>query len=373
MSDVTTRLDRLRITAAEAESGWSVLLTPRDGGVELRTEHAVAIDLLLPSGRRRTFTFDYQTVSNDTHGDLLGSVSADLLEDVSVTIVDRWTNLGTDRVRLTRTVSTRAPRARTGLRVRVALSGSGESRSTGSSPWRMFSAGANYNGNDLDEDGVDDYTGSIRHDYRDDRLTSLSVMAYDEVTRNAYSLARSVPPRFDSVPVRPDREHQFLQTTDVGSLGMGHTEDGRGLALSASYPFQESSGFALDLKTLAGWGAYWDISMDPQMSVSYDLSIAPADDFIDAIWNHYTRRMRDLDPTPVTLTRDLAELHALRQESLDKYFVEGGAGGRAAGWALNCHPQDGRQLGDVLQYGFTGQNTLNAWAMLKSDSASTLR
>jgi hypothetical protein len=32
---------------------------------------------------------------------------------------------------------------------------------------------------------------------------------------------------------------------------------------------------------------------------------------------------------------------------------------------LNCHPQDGIQLADIIQYGFTGQNTLNGYLVLR--------
>lgn len=40
---------------------------------------------------------------------------------------------------------------------------------------------------------------------------------------------------------------------------------------------------------------------------------------------------------------------------------------------MNCDPHTGEQLSDVIQYGFTGQNTLNAWAMLRTgDEAQRL-
>lgn len=32
----------------------------------------------------------------------------------------------------------------------------------------------------------------------------------------------------------------------------------------------------------------------------------------------------------------------------------------------NCHPQDGQQLANVVQYGFTGQNIMNASNLLRA-------
>jgi hypothetical protein len=47
------------------------------------------------------------------------------------------------------------------------------------------------------------------------------------------------------------------------------------------------------------------------------------------------------------------------------YFIEERDPPFAAGFATNCHPQDGKQISNVIQFGFTGQNNLNAFNLLR--------
>jgi hypothetical protein len=71
---------------------------------------------------------------------------------------------------------------------------------------------------------------------------------------------------------------------------------------------------------------------------------------------------RLLAPRRVELTESLEELTRLRLGALMPYYREDAT---TAGFVTNCHPQDGVQLGDVLQYGFTGQTVLNALHVLR--------
>ena len=53
-------------------------------------------------------------------------------------------------------------------------------------------------------------------------------------------------------------------------------------------------------------------------------------------------------------------------EALDRYYLEFPEDeGCPAGFVLNCHPQKGEQLENIIQYGFTGQNILNAYNMMR--------
>ena len=55
-------------------------------------------------------------------------------------------------------------------------------------------------------------------------------------------------------------------------------------------------------------------------------------------------------------------------DALDHYYVDKTAEedpNLPAGYVLNCHPQDGVQLENIIQYGFTGQNILNAYNVLR--------
>ena len=102
--------------------------------------------------------------------------------------------------------------------------------------------------------------------------------------------------------------------------------------------------------------------------MSYLVRVERSADFHEAMWTSYSRRVRDLKPVPVALPTSLDEISRLRAESLDHYYLETDTAvdpNGPAGYVLNCHPQSGEQLADIIQYGFTGQNTLNAYLMMR--------
>jgi hypothetical protein len=55
-------------------------------------------------------------------------------------------------------------------------------------------------------------------------------------------------------------------------------------------------------------------------------------------------------------------------EALNRYYMKKEAKddpNEPAGYVLNCHPQEGVQLSDIIQFGFTGQNIMNAYNSLR--------
>jgi hypothetical protein len=81
--------------------------------------------------------------------------------------------------------------------------------------------------------------------------------------------------------------------------------------------------------------------------------------------------MMALSPEPVKLTEPLEDITRLRLKALLDYYAESPADPQAAGFVTNCHPQDGQQLENIIQYGFTGQNVLNARHVLAHPAWST--
>ena len=75
----------------------------------------------------------------------------------------------------------------------------------------------------------------------------------------------------------------------------------------------------------------------------------------------WTRRFAELNPEPVTPLASFDEIARRRVEASLGYCIEENDPPFAAGFVTNCHPQDGRQISNVIQFGFTGQNNLNAF------------
>jgi hypothetical protein len=284
-------------------------------------------------------------------------------------LVDAWTRMERDSWRVDRRLDVSGEHPPDGVRLRLELS----TTFPHGAPYtdmRVFAPPATYDRNDLDDDGVDDYLWTQALSFREDRLNALSVLAFHAPSGRAISLMRATPPAFDDLPHRPNRERLFLQRTDIGSLGW-RPETGKPpqLRIRATYPFDEGErSHALLLLERPGWGAFWPLDDERALRVSYIVRIETGARFIDVAWAHHARRLRELAPISVPLRAPADELLRLRAEALDRYYLESDPAAdplEPAGYVMNCHPQDGVQLADIIQYGFTGQNILNAYQMLR--------
>jgi hypothetical protein len=229
----------------------------------------------------------------------------------------------------------------------------------------MFAPPALYDMNDIDGDGVEDYLDTRELTFRDDRLTGLVVMAYDPRQQRGLALSRDDKPTFDSHPERPRGQQEFVQNTDIGSLGL--YPDGEEFAhLVASYPFVERArSHALTSEGREPWGAFAPAT--DAMKAEYSLREVFGATDVDALWSLWRQRVRELEPKAAPLTASLTDITAYRVQALLPYYAElepEDAETRPAGFVTNCHPQDGVQLGNIIQYGFTGQNVLNALHVL---------
>jgi hypothetical protein len=370
-------------------SGLELVTAPTDAGTGLRFDfdRAPVLEVDRPAWletwQRRTSTHGSNAPEIEAHalaydkvasepGGLLGEARL-TAERWSIQVIDRWTREEADSWRVERSLSVDGEEPPDGVRLRlemlIALTGP-----TGYTDFRFFAPPAVYDRNDLDGDGVDDYLGTQVLSFREDRLNALSVLAHHAASGLAVALVRADPPAFDDLPDRPERERLFVQRTDIGSLGWSPDAGERPrLRLRAAYPFDEGErSHALLLSERPGWGAFWPAATEPTLRVAYLVRVEPGERFIDVAWGHFARRLRELRPTPVPLPAPADELLRLRAESLDRYYLEADPADdplAPAGYVLNCHPQDGIQLADIIQYGFTGQNILNATLMLRYGEA----
>ncbi|EXX84955.1 hypothetical protein BG53_04545 [Paenibacillus darwinianus] len=284
-------------------------------------------------------------------------------------IADEWLQAEDDTWQVNRKLTVLQGAGASGFRLRLDVV-TALQEETDFTDLKYFAPPALYDKNDLDEDGLEDYLGARNLMYREDRLNMLAVLAYDEKRRIGMSLLRADRPAWDDVPDRPDKERLFLQKTDIGSLGVWKAPvDGNQMSLRASYPFYEGERcHALYMKERPDWGSFWPAETGEAFEVSYGIRVESAPLFIDAVWQTYTRRMKDLESTPVPLPATAEKLNEYRLEALDRYFIEKSEeedSNKPAGYALNCHPQNGVQLSNIIQFGFTGQNILSAYNSLR--------
>lgn len=269
-------------------------------------------------------------------------------------VTDRWSVTG-DAVRLDRRVRCHVAVPATGVRAVLELDLAEFGTDT-----QVFAPPALYDLNDIDGDGVEDYLDTRELMFRDDRLTGLAVLAYSPEHRVGVALTRDDLPVHDDVPARVRGQQAFAQRTDIGSLGM--TPRDGSWTLTAAYPFVERARcHALTTRGREPWGAFWPAEERLDLQVTYGIQDAPGATATDALWRLWRARAEHLRPRRVDLPVPVSELTDLRLDALLPYYRENDT---TAGFVTNCHPQDGVQLGDILQYGFTGQTVLNALHVL---------
>ncbi|KIV81322.1 hypothetical protein PV11_03514 [Exophiala sideris] len=282
-------------------------------------------------------------------------------------VTDKWTQLDDSSFLVRRSVHISKATGSEGIRIGMELQPAFP-EGVGYNDLEYYAPNACYNLNDLNEDGLDDYLEQKRLSYREDRLNALSVLVFHPKRKLAISISRTDIPKADTVPVRQVGQAGFLQETDIGSLGFEPIVDSpHNVLLTASYPYVERDACnALLVQERSPWGAFRSVSAGEQFSLSYTIRIYQASSAHEALWELIRKQFHDLKPKPVRLDRSLQEISKSRLQALSHYFMEDNSGG--AGFVTNCHPQDGKQLANVVQYGFTGQQILNAANLLKASA-----
>ena len=280
-------------------------------------------------------------------------------------LTDRWRRLDETAWRVDRRLEIVDVANPVGVRLLLELAPLLPRRAYGD--FRYFAPPALYDLNDLNDDGVEDYLDTKSLHFREDRLTYLTLFAFSERARLGFALSRADLPEFDSLPERSHGDSAFLQATDIGSLGIEPERDGDGVKLLAAYPFAERTrSHALLVKERVPFAAFYPAKKSETLSVSYSLRFVPAGNVHEAMAGLWRIRFDELAPRPVALPATLGEMMRLRLEALERFYIEETDGARAAGFVTNCHPQDGAQLSNVIQFGFTGQNNLNAFNLLRA-------
>jgi len=361
----------VKIEAVRHGDGYGIEIS-RDGEPsDLLIASPVTLEVLRDadgdSGHVRRITAVYTTATRS--GDVLvGHAEVDGWRG-RYTVTDTWTvDAGSAVVERHLRATTDAPEA-----VRLLLETTVVEGRVRFEDLQLFAPPALYDLNDIDGDGVEDYLDTRHLTFRDDRLTALSVLAYDPAEHVGFALSRRDLPEFDEIPERHRGQQNLVQRTDIGALGV-EPDSSSGAVLVGAYPFVERSrSHALTAEGREPWGAFWPVpeAGTVDLSVAYEFGAFEAPSAVDCLWELWTTRMTALSPEPVELAESLEEITRLRLEALLYYYAESPANPEAAGFVTNCHPQDGLQLENLIQYGFTGQNVLNARHVLAHPAWST--
>ncbi len=223
---------------------------------------------------------------------------------------------------------------------------------------------------DPDHDGVPDTHASFNLAWCEDKLTFPAVTAYDPARKLSFSLCRAILPRFDRDIMPEIREGRrfFVQDTEMGSLGftpVAFAVDQ--MALRAHFPSYEGpQSFSID-RSGSPWGRFREAAEGASFRVAYLVRVAETNSFVDAAWDIYTHLLDFYGAAPPSLAYSLEEANRLRIELVNSFYKEWRrkSGASGAAYILNFHPDEGRTLAEVVEYGFTGRTVTNAWASLR--------
>ena len=317
-------------------------------------------------GQEGAFRAEYESIEGGGSEDaFIGRGTLEMPEGTVLRFEDFW-HAGDDLSATVDRVLTveRCGRAE-GLRVEIDASTTESGLSD--EDWQFFIPGALYNRNDTDHDGKEDYLGTFNQMYREDRLPSLCVLAFHQNAKRYIALARPRGPRTDAnITLENVRAREFLSETEVGSLGLVFENGKNCLGLRASYPFVEETTWALNLRG-DGWAAYSPVREGVLLRVSYEFRMGTCGSLTEAIrdltWHQFQVLGAHAEPPPCSLE----EAAGYRMQLVQQYYRKWDDPSEPvapAGYLVHFSPRDGRTLGSLLEYGFTGAQLLLAYVSI---------
>lgn len=340
-----------------SESALTTVRYTGQGGQSLVVSRPVVVQLL--GGPAESFGYDDVDGAHD--GTRWTGVARLSLEDGTRLVVTDTYALTEDALRLDREADIEEVGASAGLR--IAFSTTTAVNGAKEEDWQFFIPGTLYNRNDNDDDGADDYLGTYVQDLRDDKNGVLGMLARDPSSGATFTVARVNQPVFDTA-ITPEQlsERYFVQQTDIGSLGLAPAGNGQ-VGLSGSYPFSEEYSFSLDTDR-SGWAGYAPIRAGLLATLQYEFRATGSEDLTEAIWQFYETQRRNLGtqrPNPDVTLEESNEYRQLLTQLYYRKWERKENTKEPAGYLVHFSPRTGETLGSLIEFGFSGDQTLLAY------------
>jgi len=349
----------LQLSCLPTENGVGLVI--RSGETDIL---AASAPVRLGTSDGATVALGYDTVEADGDGTRC-RLQAALADGTRVGLEDRWApSAQGDSFVLNRSFRIVEKGTASGVRVELVLE---SALAADQADWQFYVTGALYNRNDTDLDGQEDYLGGHVQEYRDDRNGHLAVLAYLPTTGQGLSLARTSVPRHDTVIDEDELvSGVVVKDSDIGSLGVVY-EEASPLVLRAGYPFGEERSFSLETSG-RGWAGYLPVDSGRAATVEYEVRLLTADDLTEAIWSVTQRQLLRLGTRPAPLPLPLEELDRHRFLLTQLYFRSWAPEEderRPAGYLTHFSPRSGQTRGALIEYGFTGAQSLHAFNAIR--------
>lgn len=331
--------------------------------LEMRAEFPVTIQIL--GGRMLKARYDSIEKEGDSFRCEAYIKCASLLE---ARVVDLWTP-EKEGARLDRSLC--YIRGGSALRLHTEFE-CRDNRASSFDNYQFIFPGAFYNKNDTDGDGMDDYLGTFSQDYKDDRNPLLAETCYCVNTNTFISLIRADQPKKDQTITRDMiQKRHFVYDSDIGSLGFSPSDRKTNeFIFRLDYPFYERNSFCLNVDG-SEWSGYLELQPGEQRRMSYMILMGKAQDLTAASWNTTAFQMERMLNPDIRLPFTLEEAMKYRRELIFQSYKEyPEKDGNPAGFFIHFSPRKKYGNQNLLEYGFTGNQIMNCYVMLKAYEVS---
>ncbi|HZK12115.1 MAG TPA: hypothetical protein VFD10_07175, partial [Atribacterota bacterium] len=220
-------------------------------------------------------------------------------------------------------------------------------------------------------DGIPDRLRTFKQYVSEDKLPIPTALIFDPNERYYIAIIRMDNPEYAQSLTRDVGDTEFINKTQIGSLGFSRKiiNDEDYTQLVAYYPFFEGEySFMLNRFTppFDSARAFLPNIEGSVCRQSYVFMGSSKEEFTEAIWEVTDYYIKNKKPKAKILPVLLEETIKIRSEFLNKYFLcNKNDSLEPAGYTINFHPTEGKVLSNIIEYGFTGRNTENAYAMLR--------
>lgn len=341
---------------------YYAVMENENGGGALRLDFPAVITVM----GARTYRVRYDSVCEENGGYRAESTVC-VEKDYELHLSDRWSSEDNGNVKLERRVACVKAEGAKGIRVTSEFRMADDSAET-FDDYQIIFPGAFYNKNDTDEDGMDDYLGTFEQDYKDDRNPGLSETVWCSKSGRYVALIRAdVPVEDEPVTREQIRKRHFLLDTQIGSLGFSPSPyKVNEVLLRCDYPFCERNSFCLNVDA-SGWAAYKEMKAGDSFTVSYILISGEAEDLTEAGWQASKLQMDRILNEDIRFPFTMEESMRYRRELTNNSYREfEDKEDCPAGYFVHFSPRQSYGKQNILEYGFSGQQQMLAYVMLRA-------
>lgn len=303
----------------------------------------------------------------EEQGIYVAEASVKVDEEYELYLTDTWSLNGKEQIRLDRRTECVKSAKEKGIRVTSEFRIE-DAKAESFDDYRIIFPGAFYNKNDTDEDGMDDYLGTFEQDYKDDRNPGLSETVWCSESGSYIALIRADVPSADEPVTREQiKERHFCLDTEIGSLGFSpSSQKVNEVIFRCDFPFCERNSFCLNVDA-SGWAGYKKMGKGDSFEVSYILTAGRAEDLTEAGWQVSKLQMDRILQENVAIPFTMEESMECRREMTHNSYREFPEKEmEPAGYFVHFSPRKSYGRQNILEYGFSGQQQMLAYVMLRA-------